>query len=113
MTGLAGGLESLGAVLRDGSGRHGRGAGLDLPAAFSANAYVDPTASLTLQLVSRSGVCVESRFQTMHGDREVELAKIATLAHFEAILRGRADAARFLDEVFAAQDPDVEVSVKK
>jgi len=48
----------------------------------------------------------------MHAARQIELTKIAVLAHFEAVLRGRADAARFVVESFAAGDPDVEVSVK-
>jgi len=59
-----------------------------------------------------AGVCAESFVQTMHAARQVELTKIAMLAHFEATLRGRAGAARFLAEAFAAGDADVEVSVK-
>ena len=58
------------------------------------------------------GICAESFVQTMHATRQIELTKIAMLAHFEAVLRGRADAARFVSESFAAGDPDVEVTVK-
>ena len=58
------------------------------------------------------GVCEQRFLQTMGGARQLELAGVAALAHFEAVLRGRADAARFLTEAFAANNPEVEVSVK-
>jgi dienelactone hydrolase len=78
--------------------------------------FVDLTAGAGPDAVDATscgtGICAQSFVQTMHADRQVELTKIATLAHFEAILRGRADAARYLAEVFAADNPDVELSVK-
>jgi hypothetical protein len=66
-----------------------------------------------VDLANCGEICAESFVQTMRAARQIELTKIAMLAHFEAVLRGRADAARFVADAFAAGDPDVEVDVKR
>ncbi|HSO00034.1 MAG TPA: hypothetical protein VLS89_17190 [Candidatus Nanopelagicales bacterium] len=44
--------------------------------------------------------------------RQIDIAQAATLAHFEATLRGRRDSAVFLT-VILDKLPDVEVQVKR
>ncbi|WNG36442.1 hypothetical protein F0U61_24255 [Archangium violaceum] len=56
-------------------------------------------------------LCSESFQQTMGASRQLTLARAATLAHFEANLRGRWDAAYFLT-THLDREPDVEVHVK-
>jgi predicted dienelactone hydrolase len=55
-------------------------------------------------------VCATQYTQTMRGPRQLELTKAATLAHFEAVLRGRADAAAYLTTSLDAQNSDVDVT---
>lgn len=55
-------------------------------------------------------VCATKYPQTMSGERQLELTKAATLAHFEAILRGRKDAAAYLSRSFDADNDDIEVT---
>jgi predicted dienelactone hydrolase len=54
-------------------------------------------------------VCGETFTQTMRATRQVELVKAVTLAQFEAILRGREDAALYLREGLAKTATDVAV----
>jgi hypothetical protein len=58
-----------------------------------------------------SPLCGQVFPQTMGATRQIKLARAATLAHFEAILRGKQFAAAFLTEGLDAL-PDVDVSVK-
>jgi predicted dienelactone hydrolase len=60
-----------------------------------------------------AGVCSEKFVQTMRAARQLELTKIATLAHFEATLRGRRDAARFIEVSLAAGNSDLDVAQKR
>lgn len=55
-------------------------------------------------------VCATKYAQTMTGDRQLELTKAATLAQFEAIIRGRKDAAAYLQTSFDDQNDDIEVT---
>lgn len=55
-------------------------------------------------------VCATKYAQTMSGDRQLELTKAGTLAHFEAIIRGRKDAAAYLQTSFDDQNDDIEVT---
>jgi len=55
-------------------------------------------------------VCGQTFTQTMHADRQLELQKAATLAHFEAVLRGKKDAAAYLATSFDEGNDDVEVT---
>jgi len=76
------------------------------------------TAGTTPDVVDAGGcgdnpVCGELFVQTMRGARQTELQMAATLAHFEAELRGRADAAAFRDRVFGSENADVEVTLKR
>lgn len=57
--------------------------------------------------------CQEHFLQTMPKDRQQELTRAATLAHFEAILRGRRAAQRWLDETLAAENADVAVDIRR
>ena len=56
--------------------------------------------------------CQHGFVQTMSGDRQVELVRVATLAHFEAHLNGRADAAAFVSGPLGAGNPDTRVRIK-
>ena len=58
-------------------------------------------------------ICQQELPQTMTADRQIELTRAAVLAHFEATLRGRAQAARWLAETLAATNGDVAVEVKR
>lgn len=57
--------------------------------------------------------CTAHYPQTMPKDRQQELTRAATLAHFEAVLRGRRAAQRWLDETLGAENADVTVEVKR
>lgn len=74
----------------------------------------DITAGVGPDALDPSGctpLCSEQFTQTMGATRQIKLARAATLAHFEAVLRGNAYAAAFLEH--ALDDlPDVEVSTK-
>ncbi len=82
----------------------------------------EPSASLFVEGLSgdvyRPEGCDTDRFcdngyvQTMSAERQVELVRIATLAHFEATLRGRADAQAFIERRLAVDNSDVEVRRK-
>jgi dienelactone hydrolase len=56
--------------------------------------------------------CSQRLVQTMGATRQLQLARAATLAHFEATLRGRQDAAAFLTARLD-QLPDVQVQSKR
>jgi dienelactone hydrolase len=51
--------------------------------------------------------------QTMPSRRQQELTRAATLAHFEANLRGRRAAQRWLEETLGAQNADVTVEIRR
>ncbi|HSP79617.1 MAG TPA: hypothetical protein VLQ93_13860 [Myxococcaceae bacterium] len=57
-------------------------------------------------------LCEQHFTPTMGATRQLRLVRAATLAHFEATLRNRWDAAWFLEERLEEQ-PDVVVFVKK
>ena len=57
--------------------------------------------------------CENGFEQGMTAGRQTELARIAVLAHFEATLRDRADAAAFIEQVLGAENSDLEVTVKR
>jgi predicted dienelactone hydrolase len=83
-------------------------AGLDLMVA----GFRQGTSGSVIDLATCAPLCGQMFVQTMHGARQVELQKAATLAQFEAILRGRRDAQRYLDTVLG-ENPDVQVTVKR
>jgi hypothetical protein len=56
--------------------------------------------------------CNNGYEQTMSADRQLQIVRVATLAHFEAHLRGRADAAAFIRQSLAQGNADVAVSIK-
>ena len=56
--------------------------------------------------------CNNGYVQTMSAQRQLQLVRIATLAHFEANLRGRADAAAFLARALGPNNPDAAVQTK-
>ena len=58
-------------------------------------------------------LCGERFRQTMGATRQLRLTRAATLAHFEATLRGRWDARLFLSLLLDRNNPDVEVRVKR
>ena len=88
------------------------GAGVGGLVVAAGELAVGPVAGIIDQSTCGSAVCEESFVQTMRASRQVELTRIATLAHFESELRGRADAALFLRDVFGAGNDDVDVRVK-
>lgn len=57
-------------------------------------------------------LCGQRYEQTMGATRQIRLTRAATLAHFEATLRGRTDAAQFLTRILDRY-PDVEVRTKR
>jgi len=59
------------------------------------------------------GVCDEELPQTMSAARQLELTRAATLAHFEAVLRGDRAAERWLRETLGADAPDLTVAVRR
>jgi hypothetical protein len=59
-----------------------------------------------------TGICDEELPQTMTADRQLELTRAAALAHFEATLRGRSEARRWLEQTLGEASPDVTVQVK-
>ncbi len=70
------------------------------------------TSAAVVDLTACGGVCEQPFEQTMRAARQLELTRAVTLAHFEAVLRGREDASRFLDDVLAAESPEVELRRK-
>ncbi|WP_437602011.1 hypothetical protein WMF28_10335 [Sorangium sp. So ce590] len=58
-------------------------------------------------------LCGERLTQTMGATRQLTLTRAATLAHFEARLRGREDAERFLTHEIDEENPDVRVETKR
>ena len=56
--------------------------------------------------------CNNGYVQTMSADRQLQLVRIATLAHFEANLRGRADAAAFIERSLEVGNADTGVQTK-
>jgi dienelactone hydrolase len=59
------------------------------------------------------GVCQEELPQTMSAERQVEITRAAALAHFEAVLRGRRDAQRWLEEQLAETNSDLTIDVRR
>jgi dienelactone hydrolase len=57
-------------------------------------------------------LCGQRYRQTMGATRQLRLSRAATLAHFEATLRGRVDAALFLSWLLG-RNPDVVVHIKR
>ena len=57
--------------------------------------------------------CSDNFAQTMSATRQLELARAATLAHFDSVLRGRADARRYLTDAIGTINSDARVSVKQ
>lgn len=58
-------------------------------------------------------ICGQQFRQTMGATRQIRLTRAATLAHFEATLRGRVDAALFIITSLGRNNPDVAVYVKR
>lgn len=58
-------------------------------------------------------ICATRYAQTMSGERQLELTKAITLAQFEAVIRGRKDAAAYLDRALDPENDDVEVTRAK
>ena len=56
-------------------------------------------------------LCSQELVQTMGATRQLQLTRAATLAHFDAHLRGRATEAQFLTK-YLDRNPDVEVFIK-
>lgn len=56
--------------------------------------------------------CKNGYVQTMSAERQLKLVRIATLAHFEATLRGRTDAAAFVSQSLDANNADTSVLTK-
>lgn len=56
--------------------------------------------------------CNNGYVQTMSAERQLQLVRIAALAHFEANLRGRADAAAFITQSLGANNVDTGVQAK-
>jgi predicted dienelactone hydrolase len=74
------------------------------------------TAGLSGEIIAdgcTESFCENGFAQTMSAERQLHLSTIATLAHFEATLRDRSDAARYLREVLGRDNADVEVTVKR
>jgi dienelactone hydrolase len=66
---------------------------------------IDPTGCTPL--------CATRFAQTMGASRQIELSRVATLAHFEAVLKGRPDAGEFLREQLSTQAPDAQVRTRQ
>ncbi len=63
-------------------------------------------------LACAAGVCERELPATMSGERQLELTRAAVLAHFEATLRGRREAQRWLERTLAASNDDVSVEIR-
>jgi predicted dienelactone hydrolase len=83
------------------------------PADAGAGGLSSALGAGVLDYASCGKVCGETFLQTMRGARQLALTRIVTLAHFEAVLRGRADAARFLSERLEHDNQDVQVTIKR